>query len=167
MNSDFLILAATRRRRFLVFASTTCVFFTLVALLSLQAAGTDERCEFNCYHKDKRYKFVITPKMQDSCPKWDPKREKRPPFSASTAFKKASKFISSIDPGKGQYWQTPEIALVDVYGWLWRVRFQLWSQLGWDGPPQYMDCYVLMDGTVVKPSISTVRNTAYSPGGNF
>jgi hypothetical protein len=119
--------------------------------------------EFTTYYKDKRYTFTITSKRQSTCPKWTPEKEENPPLSAANALKKAEKFAGTVEAGKGYVWRVAELSLANVHGWLWRARFQLSPVQGeWIGPLQFMDCYILMDGTVVQPVVVPSTDRAKS-----
>jgi hypothetical protein len=134
--------------------------------LVLFAAGTlsilAESAEFSCYYRDNRYKFTITEEQQDKCPKWDSGREENPPLSPAQALKQAKKYIARIETAKDYAWEFEELSLLDVSGWLWRTRYRLTFRGGWTGPPVYMDCYILMDGTVIKPVVTPHRRDASS-----
>jgi hypothetical protein len=122
----------------------------LLGLTTVRAEVTEEYC----YHNGKRYTFTITPDIQLHRPKWNPEKSDNPPLSAAEALAKAKKFIATIEPTDGYAWEFQDLGLVDAYGWAWRARFQLrWQRGGSTGPPQMMHCWILMDGTVLQPTI--------------
>ena len=82
------------------------------------------------------------------------KASTQPPLSAADALGNAKTFVAEIKPERNHFWQLQELSLADVHGWLWKARFQLEYKGGSTGPPYYMDCYILMDGTVVKPIVT-------------
>src|SRR5438552_8232073 len=129
----------------------------LMSLLLGVMPITAEQADFFCYHLGKSYKFSIDSERQKAVPKWDVKRQQNPPLSAASELERARRFISRIEPGRDRTWEIGETSLIDVYGWLWKVRFRLASPIGWNGPPHYMDCYILMDGTMVKPVIANQK----------
>jgi hypothetical protein len=110
--------------------------------------------EFSCYYKDNRYTFTISSDRQKKCPKWDTKKQTNPPLAAAKALAKAEKFIAKVKTDRDYAWEQEELSLVNVYGWLWRVRFRLTYHGLWNGPPSYMDCYLLMDGSIVEPIVT-------------
>lgn len=125
---------------------------TLLGLASADADLTAERC---CYHGGKRYTFTITSDRQAHCPKWNPEKTANPPLSAAKALSSARKFIASVKPDDGYKWELEDLSLVDVYGWAWRAQFQMsWQRGSSSGPPRLMQCWILMDGTTVQPTIT-------------
>ena len=117
-----------------------------------------ELTEEYCYHNGKRYTFTITSDTQSRCPKWNPEKSDNPPLSAAKALSKAKKFIATIKPDDGSAWEFEDLGLVDAYGWAWRARFQLtWQRGSSSGPPRLMHCWILMDGTVVQPKITSEK----------
>lgn len=126
-----------------------------IALLGLGSARADFRAAFCSYYDGKRYKFTFTSDRQARCPKWNPEKSDNPPLSAAKALSAAKKFIADIKPIDGFKWEFEELSLLDVYGWAWRAQFQLrWQDGPSNGPPCLMQCWILMDGTVVQPTIT-------------
>ena len=126
-----------------------------MTLFGLGSALADLTAEYCSYHAGKRYTFTITSDTQAHCPKWNPEKTANPPLSAAKALSSAKKFIASIKPDDGYKWELEDLSLVDVYGWAWRAQFQLsWQRGASSGPPRLMQCWILMDGTVVQPTIT-------------
>ena len=121
----------------------------------INCAHADLRAERCSYHGGKRYTFTITSDSQARGPRWNPEKAANPPLSAAKALSSAKKFIASIKPDDGYKWELEDLSLVDVYGWAWRATFELTDERGgWNGPPHRMQCWVLMDGTIVQPTIT-------------
>jgi hypothetical protein len=112
------------------------------------------RATFRCFHAGEVYEFTITEERQAQCPKWDPEKAENPPVPAAKALAKAKDYFATIKLGKGYSWEFEDLSMVDVYGWVWRARFHLLYEGGWQGPPHIMECWILMDGTVVKPLVT-------------
>jgi hypothetical protein len=53
-----------------------------------------------------------------------------------------------------------ELAGADVCGWAWRVQWVFTSGAGYEGPLVEMQCLILMDGTVVQPTIAPYKGVA-------
>jgi hypothetical protein len=66
----------------------------------------------------------------------------------------ATNFLATIKMQEGQTWAFEDLALVDVYGWAWRARWQYLYNGTYQGPPLEMQCWILMDGSVVQPKIT-------------
>ena len=106
------------------------------------------------HHYDgKRYEFVVTGQQQADCPKWDPEKDANPPVSAAKALSKANEFIETIRTKDPWSWELEGLALVDKDGWMWQVCYRLTKIGAMTGPPDQMDCWILMDGTIVQPRI--------------
>lgn len=115
---------------------------------------------------EKEYRFTITSAMLAGCPGWDPSRNPNPPVSAALALSKAGQFIGSIPPWEGSDWELRGLNLVKIpfsENWVWRVRYDLVHGGGSSGQWPKMSCWVLMDGTVVKPAILDRAVTPWVP----
>ena len=155
-------------RRLLVGALFAGGLVTMSAL----ADGT-----FYSYYDGKKYEFKITAERQAVCPKWDVEKDANPPCSAGKALLKAREFIATIetgdtlpwdtkagpwdgkdaDLGKGKdglFWEFEDLALVNVNGWVWRARYRLAKHGVMTGIWPKMDCWILMDGTVIQPRVT-------------
>ena len=109
---------------------------------------------FNSYYNGKCYQFAITEKRQSSCPKWDLDKDANPPYPAAKALAQSRKLIADIPTSKEMFWELEDLALVDVSGgWAWRARYRLTFR-GFGSGGSLMDCWILMDGTSVKPTIT-------------
>jgi hypothetical protein len=127
------------------------VFFYIVVFTS--HAGAD--AEFNSYYNGKRYRFIITDDRQTQCPQWNPEKEVNPPLPAAKALTQAKAFMKGIPASGNTYWRFEYLALVEVSGgWAWRTRYNLASYGASTGIWPTMDCWILMDGTCVKPILT-------------
>lgn len=129
----------------------------LLAFAAVITSGASAvKAEFSSYVGDKRYTFVITLERQAKCPTWNPKTQPNPPLAASRALVTARKWVAAIQQPEDYTWEFEDLSLIDACGWTWRGRFRLAYKGVADGPPRIMDCYILMDGSVIKPTITTV-----------
>src|SRR5437588_4191375 len=118
--------------------------------------------EFNSYYNGKQYKFIITEAEQARCPKWDPRTAPNPPYSAAKALEQARQFIGTIATKNNTFWKFGDLALVDVSGgWAWRARYTLTLPGPSTGAWPTMDCWILMDGTVIKPKLRKDEGNMY------
>ena len=105
-------------------------------------------------HDGKRYTFVVTERQQASCPKWDTEKQSNPPLSAANALAKAKEFIATIKTEDSLFWEFKALALVNMNGWMWQARYRLSKKVGMmTGAWSEMECWILMDGTVIQPRI--------------
>jgi hypothetical protein len=125
--------------------------FLFAGLVSRVAA----EAEFDSYYDGKRYQFKITEAQQARSPKWDPDKDANPPHPAANALAEAQKFIASIPTFKETFWKLEDLALVNVSGgWAWRARYRLTRRGGSTGIWPTMDCWIVMDGARVEPTIT-------------
>jgi hypothetical protein len=138
--------------------SSKVLLFCLGALAVSQACA-DSEFGFRVY--DKWYEYRITASQLDELPKWDPDKEDNPPLPAAKALAKARQFINTIETSPRVVWMFEDLSLTsvgkakgDVTVWAWRARWQLASKEGpTTGLWPHMDCYILMDGTVLQPKV--------------
>lgn len=110
-----------------------------------------------------RYEYTITAEMIDRAPKWNERIEPNPPLSAAEAIIKSKECIEKIPTGSialgptpENYWELTGVGVRKVLrGWAWDVSYQLTSRGPMSGVWPVMDCWVLMDGTVLEPRPST------------
>ena len=108
----------------------------------------------------RRYEFVVTGDQIARCPKWDAEKEANPPLSAAAALAKAREFISTIKTKDDLEWGFEGLVLVNLDGWIWQARYGLVRKQGiMTGVWPKMDCWILMDGTVVQPRIRVMEDT--------
>jgi hypothetical protein len=108
-----------------------------------------------CDYNGKHYTFVVTDAHQARCPKWDPEKDSNPPLPASEALSKVNKFIATIKTEDDLFWKFEALALTYMSGWMWRARYRLSKKVGMmTGAWSEMECWILMDGTVIQPSIT-------------
>src|SRR6476660_6753059 len=126
---------------------------TAAAILTGTTALAGLTAEYTSLFNGQIYKFTITSESQARCPKWDPEKQENPPVQAAKALSMAKKFIATIKMKEGETWEFRDLALVDVYVWAWRARWQYLYNGAYEGPPLEMQCWILMDGTVIQPEI--------------
>jgi hypothetical protein len=119
-------------------------------------AAADGR--FYSYYDGKQYAFDISAERQARCPKWDPEKDANPPVSAAEALASAKRFIAAIETKNGLFWKFEYLSLVNVDGWAWRARYKLETRGNSTGQWPTMDCWILMDGAVVQPSVAPYGN---------
>jgi hypothetical protein len=106
-------------------------------------------------YSGKHYTFVVTERQQERCPKWDTEKEANPPFPAAKALAKANEFIATLKTKDSLFWEFKALALVEMNGWLWQARYRLSKTVGMmTGAWPEMECWILMDGTVIQPQIT-------------
>lgn len=109
-----------------------------------------------------KHEVIVTQEMLDRTPRWD-RRNQNPPLSANEAMVLAERFRLRLvkseklpDPSDIDYgrWEltAAELTPFDSKHWYWRVRFQYFVEQ--TGPPNELELFVLMDGTVVEPTIT-------------
>jgi hypothetical protein len=131
------------------------------------SASADEDVEFHSTYYggmgEPKYEYKITAEMIDRAPKWNERVEPNPPLSAAVAIIKGKECIEKIPTGSiapgptpENYWELTGVGLKKVLrGWAWDVSYQLTSRGPMSGIWPIMDCWVLMDGTVLAPTAST------------
>ncbi len=139
-----------------------CCLLFLQAGVSIASSSAPEfsSYQFHSYHDSKRFTFTITSEHQAECPTWDPAGEANPPVSAAKALELSNDFIATVETMANHSWALEDLSLINKGGWLWKTRFRLtFRGRPTGGPPVYMDCYILMDATVIQPVV-----TPYQPG---
>lgn len=130
---------------FFILSSTSCLAYEAIANAS-----------FDAYYNGNRYEYVVTSSMVNKAPHWDSSVSANPPISAAAALAKGSTCINEVPVKSGQAWELRELALGKAAGgWIWIVRYRLILK----GEPMTgywptLFCPILMDGTVVKPTIT-------------
>jgi hypothetical protein len=138
-----------------------------VALLSVSYAAMagNEPAVYPTYADGNRaykYEYLITSDMLDRAPKWDLGRAPNPPLSRAEAIARSKECIVQIPPGlvdltglsttTERYWTLAGAKLQKVLdSWAWTISYQLTSNGPMTGWWPVMDCWVLMDGSVLKP----------------
>ena len=134
--------------------------------VSLSAFADDDIEIHSTYYGGRgepKYEYAITAEMIDRAPKWNERIESNPPLSAEDAIIKSKECIEKIPTGSialgptpENYWELTGVGLKKVFrGWAWDVSYQLTSRGPMSGIWPIMDCWVLMDGTVLDPRPST------------
>jgi hypothetical protein len=113
---------------------------------------------YRCDYDGKCYEFTVSAEQQARCPKWDMQNGANPPRSAAEALAKASEFIAAIRIADDFWWELEELALVEIKGWMWQARYCLAKRGPSTGVWPRMPCWILMDGTVIQPRITEIKN---------
>lgn len=132
-------------------------FKTLAGIIAVTAWATHARAgsEFYSYYDGKRYQFTITDERLARCPKWDLDQQENPPYPAAKALAQAKQFIAGVPTSEKTFWTLEDLSLVDLGDdWAWRARFSLTYRGPSSGIWPTMDCWILMDGTQIKPKIT-------------
>lgn len=134
------------------------VIVAVIASFSVVRIGRAKgETEFYSHYNHKQYKFTITEAEQACCPKWNPETDPNPPYPAAKALEQAKQFIATVPTMGDTFWKFEELALVQASGgWAWRVRYQLTREFT-TGIWPTMDCLILMDGTQIKPSVTSEK----------
>lgn len=109
-----------------------------------------------------KYEVNVTQKLLDRTPRWD-RRNQNPPLSANEAMVLAEQVRLRLvkneklgDPSDIDYgwWElrAAELTPFNSDHWYWRVRFQYIVEQ--TGPPNELELFVLMDGTVVESTVT-------------
>jgi len=124
----------------------------LILLASFLACISASEEQFR-YWNGKKYAFTITEAMLVSTQDWN--GSGNPPLSCGDALKAADAFIATLKPDAPYSWRFEGLTLMPRNTkWIWSGS---WT-LEWDKPMTgvwpHMSCYILMDGTVVRPVVS-------------
>jgi hypothetical protein len=139
---------------------TTAVPLLLLALLLHVQGGPNNVFHYDCRHAGKRYEFSVTFEQLQRSPQWNPRTTPKPPLSAAEAIDKSRQFIATVSPGAGFTWRFSEISLRQAHPesvWVWVASYSQEHSApkhNVTGPLSSMNVFVLMDGTVPKPSIT-------------
>ena len=133
--------------------SFAVLMFVAVCLFSssaLQAGG-----QFYSYYDGKQYGSMLSNKLLDSCPRWNPQEDPSPPLAAGRALKTAHKWITTVKTSKETFWSFQDLVIVDFGDdrWAWRATYRLTLNEPSTGVWSTMQCWILMDGTHVKPKV--------------
>lgn len=120
-----------------------------------------------------KYEYVITTDMVGRAPKWNPASAPNPPLSRTEAIARSRECIVKIPPGRvdltvlsattEEYWALAGAKLQRVLdSWAWTISYQLTSNGPQTGVWPTMDCWVLMDGSVLKPQPGAVLSHGFS-----
>lgn len=126
-----------------------------IFILAVFVADVRADSEFNSYYAGERYQFTLTDARQAQCPQWNAATEPNPPYEASKALAQAKTFIAGISTSTTTFWKFEALSLMEVSGgWVWRARHTLASLGPSSGNWPSMDCWILMDGTVMEPKVT-------------
>ena len=140
--------------------SLALVAISLAISRSAFAGGDREVHPTYYFGNGHRYEYTMTAERIDRAPQWNERIEPNPPVSAAEAIIKSKACIEKIPTGSTaglgltpeNYWELRELGLRKVlHGWAWDVSYQLTSRGPMTGDWPIMDCWVLMDGTVLEP----------------
>ncbi len=147
--------------------------------VSYAAMADNERAVFPTYANwdgSYKYEYVITAEMVDRAAKWNPASAPTPPLSRTEAIARSRGCIAKIPPGRvdltflsattEDYWALAEVKLQKVLdGWAWTISYQLTSNGPMTGYWPTMDCWILMDGSVLTPQPGSFRlfKSAFGP----
>ena len=117
----------------------------------------------------KQYEFRISEERLSLCPKWDIAKDQNPPCSAALALSTSEKFflgLSEANSRKDQKWWFDSLALVKVgEQWAWKATYEFWPRNGRRmGMAASLNCWILMDGKIVKPTVIDDKNKAEQAG---
>ena len=133
------------------------ILLLIVASLAARADGASSDSVVFTYYDGNRYEFRITEIQVERAPKWNPAKDPNPPLSAAAALTKAREFIATVPALKDCAWRLEALGLTYVFfdtGWVWRARYSLDDLHGSTGKANKMDCWILLDGTVIQPRIT-------------
>lgn len=135
-----------------------CVFMTLILLAW---KSDDQAIRGICsYAFGKQYTFAVTKAQLLKSPAW--KDGNNPPLSARKAIELATKLREKLVKDDDQYqWSFKEAALHKMAWdrWTWEVLFEARVKEGGStGIPPYLNIMILMDGTVVEPTIKEMKD---------
>ena len=116
--------------------------------------STKQYCSLQySYYDGKQYEFRLTEELVRNTPNWDPQVMPNPPLTAAKALHAAEGFIESLPKRESTYWRFEQLALTEVcnHRWVWKAEYQHIASIVSTGPPITMQCWILMDGTVIQP----------------
>jgi hypothetical protein len=130
-----------------------------------------------CYVFDKLYEFQITEQQLASAPPWNPATEPNPPLPAAAALRKVQRSVSRPPfPFAGSdfyYWVLENLSLIPLRSlwvpldqeqhWAWSARYRLRQRSFMSGAWPHIDCWVLMDGTVIQPLVEPFPRPGMEP----
>jgi hypothetical protein len=128
----------------------------LLGMIPLMAApaSSGNAATYRSDYAGKRYDFEVTHAQVMASPDWADDAE-NPPLAARKALELAHAELATLLPDAAQ-WKNSSITLqplVSARKWVYLLEFHH-ASVG-DGPVDSMRLVVLMDGTVVKPRVSS------------
>ncbi len=129
--------------------------FLIIVLKLSSCAPRPIQGEYNSYYQDKRYQYKISVAQLARSPIWDRQEEPNPPYPAANALRKAETFMATIPAPKNEFWTLDVLALEELEQdrWAWRATYRLGGIVRGNAPT--MQCWILMDGTLLKPKITS------------
>lgn len=141
----------------------------LIAVALLGRGETDEAvaAKFSSQAFGIKYKVTVTPSALHRTPDWD--NAENPPISAKKAATLATAMKDSlVNESRDVNWELKSLGLVKVQQkWLWTVRFEAKNEMPLADPIreastwreiQYLMLVVLMDGTVIRPTVEQITD---------
>lgn len=165
-----LVLRLAHHWRFHGSAALGFALGCVLSSASCVAMGDDEIAVYPTYARwdgSYKYEYIITAAMVGRAPKWNPAVAPDPPLSRSDAIARSKECIVKIPPGQvdltvlststAAYWSLDGAKLQKVLdGWAWTISYELTSNGPMTGQWPTMDCWVLMDGSVLEPQPRSV-----------
>ena len=126
-------------------------------ILVTPAHAQDTAASYRSDHAGKRYDFTVTYAQIQLTPDWNEDAD-NPPLSPRKALARARTDLRTFLPDAAK-WTHPKITLSEVgapHKWMYIVEFEgpLPPNMV-DGPVDQMRVLVLMDGTAIKPVITS------------
>ena len=118
--------------------------------------------QYAYYFPDRVYIYELREEQINKCPQWNPDTQANPPISAADALHKAQNFIQKI-PEEGAPWRFLSLSLVEEGEgtWCWRAKFE---PTYLTGSSLTLDCWILMDGTVLEPKVKLASQPKHGEG---
>ena len=129
----------------------------LVIALQLWSETIPRSMSFSSYPPGKQIVVKFTEQDLLRSPSWDEKSE-NPPVSAREAITLATKLRASLVKDTKKFtWNFESARLTPAGGdkWFWHVYYQAHFEGGSSGYPHELSLVVLMDGTVVTPTVTS------------
>jgi len=103
----------------------------------------------------KQYTFNIDHAALEKTPDWDPEVADNPPVSAKNAIRMARELKDTlVKDSKDFKWKLDTATLHPLNRkWIWLVQFNAQYQGPSSGYPNHLQFVILMDGTIIKPTI--------------
>ena len=150
LHIERLARAGPDRRRFGLMRMRT--FATILSLL-FSLSGFSAEMKQGFLFRGDWYQMEAKLDLFTNVPSWNPLTQPNPPLAAARALERATNFIAEIKKDDGWSFHLDRLSLVQHGSfWIWEAQ---WSYLrdtveyqkGFDK----MGCWILMDGTLVKP----------------
>jgi hypothetical protein len=129
--------------------------FAILFVLLFGAAGFSAEIMQGFLFRGDWYQLEVENSLLMKTPSWHPLSQPNPPLAAATALEKATNFIATIKKDEGWSFRLDHLSLVQHGSfWIWQAQ---WSYLRdtfeFQNGYEKMHCWILMDGTLVKPVV--------------